>query len=170
MECRSMLNLEGIPGCEDTPEDVTIRELVMQNSPSKTMMDRQLNACDLQFTNWQDQEIGAVTQVLDPGVDESDECIAAYPAGEIPGVEVTVGEINKDSSVKHPIIEIPGADVKYVNSKLPGVDMDFDAQPTGVEMDTGAYGKAYDAVPQEQGNKIEVYGLGKQDPTEESTW
>ena len=35
--------------------------------------------------------------------------------------------------------------------------------------DTGAYGKAYDAVPQEQGNKIEVYGLRQQDPTEALT-
>ncbi len=30
-------------------------------------------------------------------------------------------------------------------------------------MDTGEYGsKAYDAVPQDQGNKTKVYGLGQQ--------
>ena len=60
------------------------------------------------------------------------------------------------------------------------MDTDFDAELTGVEVDTGAFsdtydavtganGKAYDAVPQEQGNKIEVYGLGQQDPTEALT-
>ena len=142
----------------------------MQNSPSKIMTDRQLHASDLQFTNWQDQEIGEVTQVLDPGVDVSDECVVAYPAGEIPEVKVTVGDMNEDSSVKHPIIEIPGVDVESGNAKLPGVDTDFDAEPTGVEMDTGAYGgKSYDAVPQEQGNKIMVYGLGQQDPTKALT-
>ena len=107
-----MLNLEGIPGCEDTPNDVARRELVMQNSPSKTMTDCRLHVSDLQFTNWQDQEIGEVTKVLDPGVDVSVECVIAYPAGEIPGVYVTVGDINEDSSVKHLIIEIPGVDIE----------------------------------------------------------
>jgi hypothetical protein len=95
-ECGLMLYLEGIPVCKDTPEDVARRELVMQTSPRKTMTDCRLHASDLQFTNWKDQEIGEVTQVLDPGVDESDECVAAYPASEIPGVEVTVGDINED--------------------------------------------------------------------------
>ena len=110
--------------------------------------------------------------MLDPGVDESDERVVAYPAGEIPGVEVIVSDINEDSFVKHPIIEIPGVDVGSGNAKLPGVDTDFDAKPTGVEMDTGTYGEAYDAFPQEQGNKVEVdgldkvYGLGQQSPTE----
>ena len=58
--------------------------------------------------------------------------------------------------------------------------MDFelgDVNFTGVEVDTGAYGetydaatdaynKAYDVVPQEQGNKIKVYGLEQQGQTE----
>ena len=44
-----------------------------------------------------------------------------------------------------------------VDAELTGVDMEFDAKPTGVEVDTGAYGEAYDTVPQEQGNKIEVW-------------
>ena len=38
-ECGSLLNLEGISGCGDTPEDVATRELVRQNSPSETMED-----------------------------------------------------------------------------------------------------------------------------------
>ena len=68
--------------------------------PEKNMIDFQLHASNLQFTNWQDQEIGEVTQVLVPGVDESDKCIATYPADEIPGVEVTVGDMNEDSFLK----------------------------------------------------------------------
>ncbi len=46
------------------------------------------------------------------------------------------------------------------------MDKDLDALSTGVDVDTGAYGKAYDAVPQEQGNKIEVYSLGQKVHTE----
>jgi hypothetical protein len=79
--------------------------------------------------------------------------------------------------VRYPIGEIPGVDVELGDAKPTGVDKDFDAEPTGVEVDTGTYGKAYDAVtgsygeaydavPQEQGNKIEVYGLGQQGQTE----
>jgi hypothetical protein len=43
------------------------------------------------------------------------------------------------------------------DAEFPGVDTDFDAKPTGVEVDT----EAYRDVPQEH-NK--VYGLGQQDP------
>jgi hypothetical protein len=54
-------------------------------------------------------------------------------------------------------------DVHLGDAELPGVDTDFDAKPTQVEVDT----EAYEDVPQEQ-NKI--YGLGQQDsimaPTE----
>ena len=39
--------------------------------------------------------------------------------------------------------------------------MDFDAEPTGVEVDTDACGKAYGAVPQEQ-HKVD--GIRQQDP------
>ena len=81
-DCGSMLNPEGIPGWKDTPEDVAIRELVMQNSPNKTIEDRRLHANDLKFTNRRGRRIGEVTQVLDPGVDESEGCSVIYPAGE----------------------------------------------------------------------------------------
>ena len=47
-------------------------------------------------------------------------------------------------------------------AQLTGVDTDPDAKPTGVEEVACAYGKAYDAIFQKQGNKIEVYGLGQQ--------
>ena len=78
-------------------------------------------------------------------------------------------------------------EVKLGDAQLTGVDNDFDAKPTGVELGepectTESYGKTYDAVPQEQGNKIQgktydavpqeqgnkiqVYGLGQQGPIE----
>ena len=53
-----------------------------------------------------------------------------------------------------------------------------DADPTGLDMDTGAYCKVYEAVPQKKGNETKVYGLGQehgvyglgqQDPTEVPT-
>jgi hypothetical protein len=43
------------------------------------------------------------------------------------------------------------------DAELLGVDTDFDTKPTGVEVDTEAYGD----VPQEQNN---IFGLGQQDP------
>ena len=55
------------------------------------MTDHCLHASDLQLTNWRGQEIGKVIQVLDPGVDVSDKCVVAYPADEVPGVEVDTG-------------------------------------------------------------------------------
>ena len=62
-------------------------------------------------------------------------------------------------------------EAKSDDAQLTGVENDFDADPTGVELEemevsTDSYGKAYDAVPQEQGNKIEVYGLRQQGPTD----
>ena len=67
-----MSNPEEIPGYGDMPKDVKKRELVMQNSPRKTMEDCQFHANNLKFTNQRGHKIGEVTQVLDPGVDESD--------------------------------------------------------------------------------------------------
>ena len=62
-------------------------------------------------------------------------------------------------------------EVKSGDAQLTGVDNEFDAKPTGVELGepecaTDSYGNTYDAVPQEQGNKIQVYGLGQQGPIE----
>jgi hypothetical protein len=180
-----MLNPEGISGCEDTPENVAERELVMQNPPSETIEDRRFHADNLNFTNWQDQKIDEITQVLDPGVDESNDCVVTYTADEIPGVEVTA-DVNEDesnecvvtyssdevevtavigsenSSVTYPIVEIPGVDVE-LDVEVTGENKYLDAKSTGVEVDTGAYSsEAYDAVPQDQGNKTKVYGLGQQ--------
>ena len=105
------------------------------------MTDCCLHASNLDLTNWQGQEIGDTTQDLDPGVDENEDSFIQYPTDKIPGVYLESGD-----------------------AELTGVDTDFDANPTGVKMDTGAYGEAYDAVPQKrnevyQGNKLAVYGL-----------
>ena len=100
--------------------------------------------------------------MLDPGVDASYEGSVGDPADEIPGVEVTAGNVSEDYYVRYPIVEIPRVDVKLGDAEFTGVDKDFDAKSTGVEVDAGAYGETYDAVPQEQGNKIEVYDLGQQ--------
>ena len=139
-ECGLMLNPEETSGCEDTPENVAERELAMQNPPSETIENRHFYADDLKFTNWQGQKIGEITQVLDPGVDESyecvvtytadeipavevtadvnedesNECVVTYSADEIPGVEVTAVNVSKNSSVTYPIVEIPGVDVKLM--------------------------------------------------------
>jgi hypothetical protein len=88
----------------------------------------------LTFTNRHGQDIGDPAQDFEPRADEDD-----------------------DSFVAHPNDELPGVDVQSGDAELPGVDTDFDAEPTGVEVDTEAYGD----VPQEQ-NK--VYGLRQQDP------
>ena len=59
-------------------------------------------------------------------------------------------------------MDIESSDVEFT-----GVGKDLDAESTGVAVDTGAYGsESYDAVPHDQGNKIKVYGLGQQVPTQ----
>jgi hypothetical protein len=147
-ECGLMLNPEGIPGCKDTPENVASRELVMQNPPSKTIEDCQLHANDLKFTNWRGQKIGEITQVLDPGVKESDESVVAYLADDIPGVEVTAVNVSENCSLTYPIVKILGVDVKLSDVTFTGVGKNLDAESTEVEVDTGAYGsEAHDAVP-----------------------
>ena len=88
----------------------------------------------LTFTSRHGQDIGDLAQDFEPRMDEDDDSFVAHPNDELPGVDVQLGD-----------------------AELPGVDTDFDAKPTGVEVDTEAYGN----VPQEQ-NK--VYGLGQQDP------
>ena len=87
-----------------------------------------MHARDLQkLTIWQGQEIGNIAQALDPGVDEISKCFVVNPAGEIAGVDVTVGDVSTDSFVKYPIVEIPGVDIEWGDAHLTGVDKDFDA-------------------------------------------
>ena len=82
------------------PDNVARRDTVNQYYARKTMTDCRLHASSLQFTNWRPQEIGDITQVLDPGVDEIDKCYVVYPAGELPGVDLPVGDVNEDSFIK----------------------------------------------------------------------
>ena len=91
-----------------------------------------MHAKNLQLTNWQGQEIGDITQVLDLDVDENDNYFVEYPAGELPrpGVDVPVGDVNENSFVGYPTDKIPEVDIKSGDVKLPGVDTDFDAMPT----------------------------------------
>ncbi len=88
----------------------------------------------LTFTNRHGQGIGDLAQDFEPHADEDGNSFVTHPNDKLPGVGMHSGD-----------------------AELPGVDTDFDAKPTGVEVDTEAYGDA----PQEQ-NK--VYGLGQQDP------
>jgi hypothetical protein len=88
----------------------------------------------LTFTIWHGQDIGDLAQNFEPCADEDDNFFVAHPNDKLTGVDVHLGD-----------------------AELPGVNTDFDTKPTGVEVDTEAYGD----VPQEQ-NK--VYGLGQQDP------
>ena len=78
-----------------------------------------------------------------------------------------MGDVNEDPSVEYPFDKNPEVDIGSGDteptgvdiSQCTGVDTDHDAKPTGVEDDTCVYGEPYDAVPQEQGNEIKVYGL-----------
>jgi hypothetical protein len=93
----------------------------------------------LTFTNRHGQNIGDLAQDFEPCAEEDDDSFVAHPNDELTGVDVHLGD-----------------------AELPGVGTDFDTKPTGVEVDTEAYGD----VPQEQN---EVYGLGQQDPIAEPT-
>ncbi len=69
------------------------------------------------FTNQHGQDIGDHAQDFEPHADQDD-----------------------DSFVAHPNDKLPGVGVQLSDAELPGVDTDFDAKPTGVEVDTEAYG------------------------------
>ncbi len=88
----------------------------------------------LTFTNQHGQDIGDLAQDFEPCVDEDDNSFVARPNDKLTGVGVHSGD-----------------------DERPGVDTNFYAKPTGVEVDIEAYGD----VPQEQ-NK--VYGHGQLDP------
>ncbi len=76
----------------------------------------------LTFTNWHGQDIGDLAQDFEPHADKDDNSLVAHPNDKLPGVDVQSGD-----------------------AELPGLDTDFDAKPTGVEVDT----EAYVDVPQE---------------------
>jgi len=86
----------------------------------------------LTFTNRHGREIGDHPQDVEPGGNDDDSVVDLI-SDVIPGVDPTPEE----------------------DAELPGVDTDFDAKPTGVEVDS-------DYVPQEL---TEVDGLEQQDPS-----
>ncbi len=83
------------------------------------------------FTDWHGHEIGDHLQDVKPSGNDDDSVINLI-SDVIPRVDPTPDE----------------------DAELPGVDTDFDAEPTGVEVDS-------DYVSQEP---TEVDGLGQQDP------
>ncbi len=87
------------------------------------------------FTNRHVREIGDHPQGFEPSGDD-DNTVVEHLNVVIPGVEPTPED----------------------DAELPRVDVDFDAKPTGVEVDS-------DYVPQEH---TEIDGLGQQDPEAES--
>jgi len=88
----------------------------------------------LTFTNRYGREIGDHPQDVEPGAGgNDDDSVVKLISDVIPGVDPTLEE----------------------DAELPGVDTDFDAEPTGVEIDS-------DYVPQEL---TEVDGFGQQDPS-----
>ena len=79
---------------------------------------------------------------------ESDKSVVSHLADDIPGVEVTAVNVSENCSVTYPIVEIPGVDFELSDVTFTGVGKNLDADSTGVEVDTGAYGiKAYETVP-----------------------
>ncbi len=116
------------------------------------------NKCAVTYAS---DENPGVEVTADVNEDESNECVVTYSTDE---VEVTAVNESENSSVTYPIAKIPGVDIE-LDVEVTGVNKDLDAKSPGVEVDTGPYGsKAYDAVPQDQGKKIKVYGLGQQVP------
>jgi hypothetical protein len=86
----------------------------------------------LTFTDRHGREIGDHPQDYEPSGNDDDSVVELI-SDVIPGVDPTPGD----------------------DAELPGVDTDFDAKPTGVEVDS-------DYVPQEL---TEVNGFGQQDPS-----
>jgi hypothetical protein len=73
--------------------------------------------------------------------------------GDIPQDAYSARNKDEESIVAYPT-SIPGVALDTENAELTGVDPDFDAKPTGVEMDSEAQGY----VPEEHN---EVDGLGQ---------
>jgi hypothetical protein len=90
----------------------------------------------LTFTNWHGREIGDHPQDVEPSGNDDDSVVNLI-LDVIPGVGPSLDE----------------------DAELPGVDTDFDAKPTGVEVDS-------DYVSEEL---TKVDGLGQQDPNMEPT-
>ncbi len=64
----------------------------------------------------------------------------------------------------HPVVEIPGVNETTDPAEIAGVDPYFDVEPTGVDMNTGAWAMETN-VPVDN-NSIRIDGLEQQDSTE----
>jgi hypothetical protein len=75
--------------------------------------------------------------------------------------------LDVDLIIIHPAIEIPGVDTTRDPAETAGVGLDFDVEPTGVDMDTDAW--AMDTNVPVDNNAVAIDGLKQQDPTESAT-
>ena len=76
----------------------------------------------------------------------------------------SIGILDDDLIIIHPVMEIPGVDMTMYPAETAGVDPDFDVEPTGVDMDTDAW--AMDTKVPVDNNAIAIDGLEQQDPSE----
>ena len=56
-------------------------------------------------------------------MNEKDNYFVIFPAGELPRVDVPVGDVNEDAFLEYPIDNIPGVDVELGDAELTGVDV-----------------------------------------------
>jgi hypothetical protein len=76
----------------------------------------------------------------------------------------SVGNVDDDSIIIHPAMEIPEVDMTTDLAETAGVDPDFDIEPTVVDMDTNVW--AMDSNVPVEDNAIAINGLKQHDPTE----
>ncbi len=76
----------------------------------------------------------------------------------------SVGVLDCNSIIIHPVIEIPGVDTTMDPAETAGENPDFDVEPTGVDMDTNAW--AMDTNVPFDNNSVAVDGLEQKNPTE----
>jgi hypothetical protein len=75
----------------------------------------------------------------------------------------SVGNLDDDSIIIHPAVEILGVDTTMDPAETAGVDPDFVVEPTGVDMDTNAW--FMDTNVPVDSNAVAIDGLEQQDPT-----
>jgi hypothetical protein len=77
----------------------------------------------------------------------------------------SVGILDDDLIIIHPVMEIPGVDMTTNPAETAGVDPDFDVEPTGVRSGYGHQCVGDTNVPVDD-NAVTIDGLEQQDPTE----
>ncbi len=76
----------------------------------------------------------------------------------------SIGVLDDDLIIIHPVMEIPGVDMTTDPAKTAGVDPDFDVKPTGMDVDTNAW--VMDTNVPVDDSTVAMNGLKQQDPTE----